>query len=141
MIAVCTEGMTGTAIRLSSSARKIPGSFLGTVGESRGRLATRRQWRVVEKITTIDPPADAVDARPEEYPRADCLRNALARLSTTDAEVLRLWAWEELAPLEIATALDISVIAATIRLHRAKKKLRQEMDRSHRPTTTKRGDR
>lgn len=103
--------------------------------------STRRQWRVVEKITTIDPPADAVDAGPEEDPRADCLRNALARLSTTDAEVLRLWAWEELAPPEIATVLDISVNAATIRLHRAKKKLRQEMDRSHRPTTTKGGDR
>lgn len=99
--------------------------------------SARRQWRVVEKITTIDPPTDTVDAGSEEDPRADCLRNALARLSSTDAEVLRLWAWEELAPPEIAAVLDISVNAATIRLHRAKKKLRQEIDRSRQPTITK----
>jgi len=103
--------------------------------------STRRQWRVVEKITTIDPPTDTVDAGPEEDPRTDCLRNALARLSPTDAEVLRLWAWEELAAREIATVLNTSVNAATIRLHRAKKKLRQEMDKIHQSTTTKGGSR
>lgn len=97
----------------------------------------RRQGRVAEKITTVDPPRDIVDAGLEEDPRADCLRSAMARLSSTDAEVLRLWAWEELGPTEIATVLGTSVNAATIRLHRAKKKLRQEMDAPRRPDNTK----
>lgn len=98
---------------------------------------------MAERIITVDPPTDTVDTGPEEDPRADCLRAALARLSATDAEVLRLWAWEELAPPEIATVLDITTNAATIRLHRAKKKLRQEMEAPRRPTgtTTKGGER
>jgi len=105
--------------------------------------SARRQWRVVERITTVDPPTETVDAGPDEDPRADCLRAALARLSPTDAEVLRLWAWEELAPPEIATVLGITSNAATIRLHRAKKKLRQEMDSSRRAagTTMEAGER
>ena len=98
--------------------------------------SARRQWRVVERITTVDPPTETVDAGPDEDPQADCLRAALARLSPTDAEVLRLWAWEELAPPEIATVLGITSNAAMIRLHRAKKKLRQEMDSSRRATGT-----
>lgn len=39
--------------------------------------------------------------------------------------MLRLWAWEQLPPREIAVALGISPNAASIRLHRAKKRLRQ----------------
>lgn len=105
--------------------------------------SARRQWRVVERITTVDPPTETVNARPDEDPRVDCLRAALARLSPTDAEVLRLWAWEELAPPEIATVLSITSNAATIRLHRAKKKLRQVMDSSRRAagTTLEAGER
>lgn len=52
------------------------------------------------------------------------LATALAALRPEDAELLRLWAWEELAPREIAVALGISANAASIRLHRAKGRLR-----------------
>lgn len=90
--------------------------------------STRRQQRVVDRITTVDPPVEATNAEDEGDPREDCLRTALARLSRTDAEVLRLWAWEDLGPQEIATVIGGTVNAVTIRLHRAKKKLRQEMD-------------
>jgi RNA polymerase sigma-70 factor (ECF subfamily) len=41
-----------------------------------------------------------------------------------DAELLRLWAWEQLAPGEIAGVLGITPNAASIRLHRARKRLR-----------------
>jgi RNA polymerase sigma-70 factor (ECF subfamily) len=104
----------------------------------------RRQQRVVDRITAIDPPPQATTADDDGDPREECLHAALARLSNTDAEVLRLWAWEELGPQEIATVMQISVNAATIRLHRAKKKVRQEMDAVCPPvgeTTTRGGAR
>jgi len=89
--------------------------------------SARRQRRVVERIITVDPPSETTHGENSD-PREDCLRAALAHLSATDAEVLRLWAWEELGPQDIATVVGVSVNAATIRLHRAKKKLRQEME-------------
>jgi RNA polymerase sigma-70 factor (ECF subfamily) len=51
---------------------------------------------------------------------------ALSRLPEGDREVLRLWAWEYLAPREIAVVLGITPNAASIRLHRATKKLKTE---------------
>ena len=54
----------------------------------------------------------------------DRLVEAMTELSPDDAELLRLWAWEQLTAGEIATVLDITSNAASIRLHRAKEKLR-----------------
>jgi RNA polymerase sigma-70 factor (ECF subfamily) len=48
---------------------------------------------------------------------------ALDELSAEDREIVRLWAWEQLAPREIAVVLAISPNAASIRLHRAKRRL------------------
>lgn len=90
--------------------------------------SARRQQRVVDRITAVDPPAETTDAPDDGDPREDCVRTALTHLSKTDAEVLRLWAWEELGPQEIAMVVGGTVNAVTIRLHRAKKKLRQQMD-------------
>ena len=55
------------------------------------------------------------------------LDDALARLRPDDAELLRLWAWEQLTPAEIATVLDITANAASIRLHRARAKLKDQL--------------
>ena len=52
---------------------------------------------------------------------------ALARLSSSDQELLRLVAWEELTHAEIAHVLDISVNAVTIRLHRARQRFEQSL--------------
>jgi RNA polymerase sigma-70 factor (ECF subfamily) len=54
---------------------------------------------------------------------------ALARLSPADQEVLRLTAWEELAIDEVAVALGCGNRAAAMRLHRARRRLRAEIDR------------
>jgi RNA polymerase sigma-70 factor (ECF subfamily) len=53
----------------------------------------------------------------------EAVRRALAQLRPEDAELLRLWAWEQLTPAEIATVLGISANAAHSRLHRARRKL------------------
>lgn len=100
----------GVARRVLANHRRASGRF--------GRLLER--LAVVER--GVDPgPAPVADGDPE-------LVMALARLSATDAEVLRLWAWEELAPGEIAAVLGISPNAASIRLHRAKGRLRDALE-------------
>ena len=48
---------------------------------------------------------------------------ALRELRPEEQEVLRLAAWEGLTTAELAVALDCSENAATIRLHRARKRL------------------
>jgi len=40
---------------------------------------------------------------------------------------LRLWAWEQLSQREIAVVLDISPNAASIRLHRATRRLKDRL--------------
>jgi RNA polymerase sigma-70 factor (ECF subfamily) len=84
--------------------------------------SARRQRRVAARIATVDPPAESVPGPGEQ--RDDALAESLARLRPDDAELLRLWAWEQLSPAEIALVLDISPNAASIRLHRARQRLR-----------------
>ena len=57
------------------------------------------------------------------------VHEALGRLSVADQEALRLTAWEELTLEELAVALDCSSGAAAMRLHRARRRLRTEIDR------------
>jgi len=57
------------------------------------------------------------------------LTAALDALKDQDREILRLWAWEQLEPREIATVLGLTVNAATLRLSRAKKGLSAELSR------------
>jgi len=84
----------------------------------------RRQGRLLARIWHLDRPP-AVSVAPD-LPDDD-LAAALGSLRAEDAELLRLWAWEELSPAEIALVLGISANAAAIRLHRAKQKLRDEL--------------
>lgn len=84
----------------------------------------RRQRRVAAKVAAVDPPAQVVAAPADSDP---VLTSALGRLRPEDAELLRLWAWEQLTPAEIAATLGVTPNAASIRLHRAREKLREEL--------------
>lgn len=93
---------------------------------ARGCLANHergitRQRRLVERIVLIDPPAEST-APPGDATDPDLVA-ALDRLPESDREILQMWAWERLEPREIAVTLGISANAATVRLHRAKRKL------------------
>lgn len=57
--------------------------------------------------------------------------DALATLSARDQEVLALTAWEGLRPEEIAVVLDCSPVAARVRLHRARHRLRNVLEGSN----------
>jgi RNA polymerase sigma-70 factor (ECF subfamily) len=87
----------------------------------------RRQERVAAKLAAVDPPAELTPALDADHAG---LAEALAALPETDAELLRLWAWEQLRPAEIAQALEITPNAASVRLHRAKQRLRAELGKS-----------
>ncbi|MDX6481100.1 MAG: hypothetical protein QOG85_1610 [Gaiellaceae bacterium] len=52
---------------------------------------------------------------------------ALKQLRADDQEILRLAAWEGLTGAELAVALDCTENAAAIRLHRARKRLEDEL--------------
>ena len=81
--------------------------------------SARRQRRLAGRIATLDPPREAPEPLGDHH-----LADAMAQLPPAEAELLRLWAWEQLTVAEIATVLDITPNAASIRLHRAKAKLR-----------------
>lgn len=87
---------------------------------STAERSARRQGRVVGRISVVDPPRESTDAGGA---RDDVLHDALARLREDEQELLRLWAWEQLTPAEIATVLGLTPNAVSIRLHRAKQKL------------------
>jgi len=87
--------------------------------------ATSRQRSLALRLAA-DADLAAPDASDESAARISAeglVTRALARLAAADAEVLRLWAWEQLEPAEIATVLGTSSVAARVRLHRARKRL------------------
>lgn len=82
---------------------------------------SERHLRLVRRLAA-EPPVPLPEDDPE-------LADALAALPARDAELLRLWAWEQLAPREIAVVLGITPNAASIRLHRATGRLKQQLVR------------
>ena len=84
----------------------------------------RRQHALVAKIIIIDPPADHSEPTLEGDPTVDA---ALQSLSEDDRDILRLWAWEQLEAREIAEVLGVSANAASLRLHRARTRLRTRL--------------
>lgn len=81
--------------------------------------AEQRRLRLVERLSAVP-----VTEPPEDHRLAE----ALASCSDDDRELLRLWAWEELPPREIAVVLGVTPNAVSIRLHRALGRLRTRMD-------------
>ncbi|HTH05216.1 MAG TPA: sigma-70 family RNA polymerase sigma factor [Ilumatobacteraceae bacterium] len=96
----------GVARRCLANARR---------GDARREQLTDRL--VAERTgmsTNVDPAVDALD-------------DAMGELPSDDRELLHLWAWEGLAPREIALVLGVSANAVSIRLHRAKTELKKRL--------------
>jgi len=90
---------------------------------SNAERTDRRQQRVVDKAARL--PAHREDNATASTDVG--LERALATLTATEAELIRLWAWEQLTPTEIAQVLDITSNAVNIRLHRARQKLAESL--------------
>ncbi|WP_406431603.1 sigma-70 family RNA polymerase sigma factor [Streptomyces sp. NBC_00631] len=93
-----------------------------------------RRRRLVDRLGNDDTAhgRHVVQSPGSERPGA-WVHEALARLSPADQEVLRLTAWEELDADEVAVALGCGKRAAAMRLHRARRRLRAEIDRLRPP--------
>lgn len=58
------------------------------------------------------------------------VRDALATLNELDREVLTLTLWEGLTPAEVGIALDTPAATVRTRLHRARRRVREELEAS-----------
>jgi RNA polymerase sigma factor (sigma-70 family) len=88
--------------------------------------ATRRQQAIAERAAATAEPASSDAPQPASF-GSQPLREALAGLPETEREVLMLSAWEELSGPEAARVLGCSATAYRIRLHRARKRLRERL--------------
>ncbi|NNN30126.1 sigma-70 family RNA polymerase sigma factor [Streptomyces sp. S3(2020)] len=94
-----------------------------------------RRRRLVDRLGNDDTAHGRhIEAGPETETPGAWVHDALARLSPGDQEVLRLTAWEELGIDEVAVVLGCGRRAAAMRLHRARRRLRAEIDRMVPPT-------
>lgn len=95
-------------------------------GVARRLLANQRRGNVrrlhlFDRLTGERPPPRETSTPPLE------ILHVLERLRPADREVLRLAAWEELNPAEIAVVLGCTANAAALRLSRARRRLRDEL--------------
>ena len=86
-----------------------------------GRLGERLKASLTEVV--VDDPAHAAG---EHAP----IHAALGELGDEDRELLRLTAWEGLEPSEIAVALSLPAATVRTRLHRARMRLRRQLERA-----------
>jgi RNA polymerase sigma-70 factor (ECF subfamily) len=109
------------------------------VGITRGCLANaqrsaRRHLSLVGRLASLErpPPAYAPPSGDDEE-----LHAALGSLRQEDQELLRLWAWDDLKPAQIAVVLETTSDVVSVRLHRAKKRLAALLAaRTETPTST-----
>jgi RNA polymerase sigma-70 factor, ECF subfamily len=89
-----------------------------------GHRSERRWAHLAARLRAQSVAGDAGDAGPA----SDIVSRAMGQLSPADRELLRLAAWEELTPPELAAALGCSTNAAKTRLHRARRRFAQNVD-------------
>ncbi|WP_328387072.1 sigma-70 family RNA polymerase sigma factor [Streptomyces sp. NBC_00400] len=102
-------------------ARNCLANTLRGLGRYRRLLHRLGNHEAAQQRQTVESP-DA--ERPGSW-----VHEALARLSPADREVLRLTAWEELTVEELAVTLGCGRSAAAMRLHRARGRLRTQIER------------
>lgn len=91
------------------------------------RRGDQRRLRLVER-TAAQPRPDTNADPQQRVERSDPdLAAAIGELSESEAEIVRLWAWERLEPREIAIALDLTPNAVSVALSRAKRKLARQL--------------
>jgi RNA polymerase sigma factor (sigma-70 family) len=83
---------------------------------------TRRRLALADRLR-----AEVVEAVPPPDGDAGDIEQALARLGDEDQELLRLVAWEQLARDEIALVLGVSRATVRVRLHRARRRLADQL--------------
>jgi RNA polymerase sigma-70 factor (ECF subfamily) len=88
---------------------------------------SRRRGALRQRLEQADTSAAPTSATEEPVGRAAA---ALGRLPANDREAITLIAWDGLRPAEAAMVLGQSPAAFRVRLHRARRRLRRELDRA-----------
>lgn len=91
------------------------------------RRSSERRSRLLDRIAS-----ERAAAQPHDN---DTVIVALSRLRSDDQEILRLAAWEGLSAADIALVLSCSPNAASLRLSRARRRLRDGLTDSEVPRT------
>jgi RNA polymerase sigma factor (sigma-70 family) len=94
-------------------------------GVARNALRNHRRGRVRHGQLVARARDELLVAVPHDARVAADVVYALSRLRETDREVLTLTVWEGLEPSEIGMLLKLSQGAVRVRLHRARRRLRQ----------------
>ena len=86
------------------------------------RRGDTRRLALVNRIEAE--PMAVINPEPQDHP---VLEAAINELTSSEQEIVRLWAWEGLEPREIAAVLDTNANAVSIKLTRIKAKISKEM--------------
>ncbi len=98
---------------------------------SRSRRKNREDLAESHALTDFD--NDSAESIANNLDQVRVVQLALAQLSDIDAELLRLWAWEQLEISEIAEVLGCSSATARVRLHRARKRCAALLPEARKP--------
>ena len=88
----------------------------------------RRSDRLVAHLAAAATPSPTSDDLADGVAERARVAAALLAVGPADREVLVLAAWEDLAVADLALVLDCSRTAASVRLHRARRRLRRHLD-------------
>ncbi|WP_245802981.1 RNA polymerase sigma factor [Corynebacterium phocae] len=89
----------------------------------------RKESSTPELDTIDDHDSVGVDFSPNVDLSLD-INRALLTLGTADREILTLHAWEGLSAAEIAATLNLSAVNARVRLHRARTRLAEALEKT-----------
>lgn len=105
---------------LYGTARKVLGNHFRSL---------RRQRRLADRLR-IDLPRLIGDATAaSEGPDGRAIGAAFARLTVTDRDLLIMVGWEDLDPGQIAAVLGCTRATVRVRLHRARRRFSQELEK------------
>ena len=94
------------------------------------RRGERRRLHLVRRVESHH--ADRRPPQPAPTSAAEAaLWQALDQIGEADRELVRLWAWEQLDPREIAVVLGTTPNAVSLRLSRLRARLRSEIERQN----------
>jgi RNA polymerase sigma-70 factor (ECF subfamily) len=111
--------------RLDEVPADEPLPWLYAVARNLWRNQARKDRRRLDLLTRFSASLPSESVSDSTDPGV--LRAALAALSESDQEVLRLVAWEGLTPAGLATVLGCTPVAARTRLHRARARLARKL--------------
>lgn len=92
------------------------------------RRTYRRYWRLADRVAASGERSESRVDELEDEDVALALR-ALELLSPDDQELILLSVWEELSHSTVAEILGVSTATVSVRLHRAKERLREAFNR------------